>query len=56
MNHPDYMDYPFVCDEKLGERCKQQCAVCKEGEARRIKDPKKYWEEVSAALREREGE
>lgn len=33
--HPTYMDYPFLCDEKLGERCIVQCQTCKEADQKR---------------------
>ena len=32
----DYMDYPFYCEEKLGDRCGKQCSVCKEGDEKRL--------------------
>lgn len=38
----DYMDYPFLCDEKLGDRCKAQCSVCKAADTpARFKQPKR---------------
>jgi hypothetical protein len=29
------MEPTFLCDEKLGDRCHQQCSTCKEAEQRR---------------------
>ena len=46
-----YMDYPFYCDEKLGDRCGKQCMPCKEFEAVRW-SPEKRAQEVSRRERE----
>lgn len=34
----EYMDYPFLCDEKTGERCLAQCAACKAADVKRMKE------------------
>lgn len=55
MNYTDtYMDTPFVCDEKTGDRCQKQCEGCKAIEQQRKETPDAYWRRVNQKLAEKE--
>ena len=45
-----YMDYPFVCDEKTGDRCLKQCEGCRAVEQQRKETPDAYWKRINEAL------
>jgi hypothetical protein len=50
----DYMDYPFLCDEKLGDRCLAQCQTCKDAQQRRQDEWRKQRETDATSTRIRE--
>lgn len=47
-DHPAYMDYPFLCDEKTGDRCKAQCETCRRADSNRQEQWKREREERAA--------